>query len=62
MTTTTNGSTTTPVETLTMVETLTAEVRVLMAHSRGGEGMTRAEDFPGGAVVTTGNVPPETRR
>jgi hypothetical protein len=36
-TTTTNGSTT------ATVETLTAEVRVLMAHSRGGEGMTLAE-------------------
>ena len=53
--TTTNGATT------TTVETLTAEVRVLMVHSRGGEGMTRAEVFPG-AAVTTGNVPPETRR
>ena len=35
MTTTTNGSTT------TTVETLDAEVRVLMAHSRGDKGVTR---------------------
>ena len=37
MTTTTNGSTT------ATVETFTAEVRVLMVHSRGGEGMTLTE-------------------
>jgi hypothetical protein len=37
MTTTTNDSTT------ATVETLAAEVCVLMAHSRGGEGITLAE-------------------